>query len=591
MSEKKEFNAKSFAIWLILFFVVVIVAIYILLIKIYNDKNNSKTNTNLSQENNNFEKESTFEVKEEKQTPVETTKVASKNEYALTDNNLSKFDLSFLKFENGKENKIYSPLSIKYAFKMLNEGASGETKRQLDEIVGEYELTKYKSNSNMAFANSFFVRDTYKNNVKQSYIDSIKDKYDAELIFDDFSSAKNINDWVKENTLGLIDNIYDDSDVSELQFALVNSLGIDMEWKHKFLVYQYEDDANITWGAEYNHAKLPNSKYSFGWNVNQELYGKKFDGNKKVSSMYVVASLNNYDAVKELGEENIRETVYNDFKEFALTDGKNDSEFFNNDYTEEGIKNAFDKWFDKQLNPDSTGSDDKYTKGYIEELNENYGRVDYSTDFSIYVNDDVKVFAKDLEESDNTTLQYIGIMPLKTELNNYIEKTTNEDIKDLIGNLKELKKENFKDGYLTYIHGYIPKFKFEYELDLKSDLNKLGVIDVFEQEKSDLSNITSDEGVFIDKVKHKANIEFTQDGIKAAAVTVGGGAGGGAWYDYFFEMPTEEIDITFDKPYMFLIRDKKTGETWFVGTVYEPLDVTEEKDTIFDAMEDRINEN
>ena len=100
MSEKKEFNAKSLAIWLILFFVIVIVAIYVLLVKIYNDKNNA--NTNLSQENNNHEKESTFEINEEKQTPAETTKVASKNEYALTDNNLSKFDLSFLKFENGK---------------------------------------------------------------------------------------------------------------------------------------------------------------------------------------------------------------------------------------------------------------------------------------------------------------------------------------------------------------------------------------------------------------------------------------------------------------------------------------------------------
>ena len=35
--------------------------------------------------------------------------------------------------------------------------------------------------------------------------------------------------------------------------------------------------------------------------------------------------------------------------------------------------------------------------------------------------------------------------------------------------------------------------------------------------------------------------------------------------------PIEEIDLTFDKPYMFIVRDKETGEVWFVGTVYEPL--------------------
>ena len=79
------------------------------------------------------------------------------------------------------------------------------------------------------------------------------------------------------------------------------------------------------------------------------------------------------------------------------------------------------------------------------------------------------------------------------------------------------------------------------------------------------------ENSYIAVAKHKANIEFTQDGIKAAAATMVGGLGAGDWYDYFVEMPTDDIDITFDKPYMFLIRDKETGETWFVGTVYEPL--------------------
>lgn len=32
----------------------------------------------------------------------------------------------------------------------------------------------------------------------------------------------------------------------------------------------------------------------------------------------------------------------------------------------------------------------------------------------------------------------------------------------------------------------------------------------------------------------------------------------------------EPVDITIDKPFMYVIRDKKTGEIWFAGTVYEP---------------------
>ena len=98
-------------------------------------------------------------------------------------------------------------------------------------------------------------------------------------------------------------------------------------------------------------------------------------------------------------------------------------------------------------------------------------------------------------------------------------------------------------------------------------------------EKDNNSGLTSVNGEYISDAIHKANIEFTQDGIKAAAVTIGGGAGAGEpEFDYIYEVPIEDIDLTFDKPYMFIIRDKDTGDVWFAGTVYEPL--AWEEDTI-----------
>ena len=39
--------------------------------------------------------------------------------------------------------------------------------------------------------------------------------------------------------------------------------------------------------------------------------------------------------------------------------------------------------------------------------------------------------------------------------------------------------------------------------------------------------------------------------------------------------------MTFDRPYMFLIRDKENGEVWFVGTVYEPLLWEKEQESDF----------
>ena len=571
--EEKKFNAKLFAIILIIFVIAVVMVSYFLLSDVFekddDEESASSRTSRTSQE-------------EEPAVQGETKEVKTVNEYAIKDNNFSKFDFAFLKFENEKENKIYSPLSIKYAFKMLEEGTTGDSHDQIADIVGAYNLTEYESNNKMALANAIFIRDDYRDNIKESYINALRTKYNATVEFDTFSSANNINLWVKGHTLNLIPDLLQDSDVTDLNFALVNALGIDMDWEHKFLKHDYSDDSNISSGASYPHERIEGETYQFEWHSPDELVAKKFDGNQKASSMQVLASFNNYDIMTELGEDKIRETVYEDFKEWALKNKEYESYSFNNDFSEANIRKVFDDWFDNTKYPEY---------GYINLIKQNYGKAEYSTDFELYVDDTVKVFAKDLEEVNGTTLQYVGIMPIKDDLDEFIAQSTNTDIANYIDSLKELKSENFKDGYITYIHGYIPKFEFEYELNLKEDLEKMGVTDVFEQGKAKLTKITDDKDVYIDTAKHKANIEFTQDGIKAAAATMALGWGAGDWYDYFFEIPTENIDITFDKPYMFLVRDKVTGETWFVGTVYEPLNPDDDttQTYMYDAWEDREN--
>lgn len=184
----------------------------------------------------------------------------------------------------------------------------------------------------------------------------------------------------------------------------------------------------------------------------------------------------------------------------------------------------------------------------------------------------MKAFAKDLKEYDGTTLQYIGIMLKEVRLDRYIEDTDANQVNDIIGKLKEIKSENFKDGIVTKITGYIPLFQFDYELKLKEDLQSLGITDVFDLNKANLLNMILDHSVAIDAARHKADIEFSKEGIKAAAATMMGGLGTASYgFEYRYEVPVEIIDLTFDRPYFFLIRDKETGEVWFIGTVYEPL--------------------
>jgi len=200
--------------------------------------------------------------------------------------------------------------------------------------------------------------------------------------------------------------------------------------------------------------------------------------------------------------------------------------------------------------------------------------MDYATtDFMLYTDSDVRVFAKDLKKYDGTTLQYVGFMPIKGELSDFVKNTKAEKLNGYIKNLKTLEKKNFKENYMTYISGTIPKFNYEYNLNLKGDLQELGVTDIFDASKAKLDKITSEKGIYIGEAKHKAKIEFTEYGIKAAAATELGGYGNAsAGCDYVEKVPVEKIDITFNRPYLYIIRDKDSGEVWFTGTVYSPLE-------------------
>lgn len=270
----------------------------------------------------------------------------------------------------------------------------------------------------------------------------------------------------------------------------------------------------------------------------------KFNNDKQVKSVEIGASINNYDIVNTLGRDNIKKTITEEYKAFLAENNKEE--------TEEEINNNVEE--------------------FIDSLDSNYKDVKVSTDFELYTDDNVKVFAKDLKEYDGKSLQYIGIMPKEEKLSSYIKNSTSTSINNLINNLKEIKLENFTPGKVTKITGYIPLFKFDYELNLTDDLKKLGITDVFDESKADLSNLTNDTNAYISEASHKSTIEFSNDGIKASAVTEVGGLGNAsAGFEHLYEVPVEIIDMTFDKPYMFLIRDKSTGEIWFAGRVYEPI--------------------
>lgn len=471
-----------------------------------------------------------------------------KSEYRISGNDLQDFDLYFLKLENEAKNKVYSPLSIKYALAMLSAAANGETKTQIDNIIGDYQAKKYPNNEHMSFANAMFIRDTYKDKIKEEYTKTLTDKYNAEIITDPFANPDNINNWVSNKTFNLINNLIDD--VSDNDFFLINALAIDMNWNnqiHCATGHKIPCINNGTYSIEYKHEILDDDSkenYSiteYPYCSEDNFYGGTFNGKENTKGGGILADFNKYDIIKDLGEDKIKEIIKPEYEQWLQTeDGKGDL--------------PYDQFIDK----------------FINELKENYGKAANSTDFLVYEDDNVKEFAKDLQEYDETTLQYIGIMPKNEELTEFIKNSDKDSLTKLIKALKEVKIDSFEEGYATRIRGFIPFFKFDSELKLMEDLQKLGVKDVF-SDNADLSNLSED--AIINEAVHKANIEFSNDGIKASAATsIGGfGAAHGPYFEHLFKIPVKEIDMNFNKPYMYIIRDKATGEVWFTGTVYEPI--------------------
>ena len=473
-----------------------------------------------------------------KPTEIDVKPVPLKTELKMTDNSMTDFDLYFLQLENAPKNKVYSPISMKYALAMLNEGAEGETKKQISEIVGGYQARSYVNSDNMSFANALFVKEGYP--IKDSYINTLKNQYDAEIMYDKFESPDNINNWVKEKTFELIPETL--KDVKGLRYAIVNALAIDMEWEQQIQNYFKADishERGIADNKTIDHVGI--------CDLEECGYSSLKLNNKDTKAVSIAAFANKYDIVNELGEDNIRETLNREYENW--------------------VKENENKGY--QL----AGFD---TEEYISQLRENYGKFGSSTDFLFYDNDKVKAFAKDLKTYDGVTLEYVGIMPKDVELTEYVKNADAANINGVINNLKPINLDSFEEGYLTVIEGHLPLFDYDYELQLKDDLQKIGITDVFNSDLANLSNI-SEKRTYIEKAIHKAKIEFSNKGIKAAAVTLFGGVDAAAfddviYFNYNFDVPAKYIDLTFDKPYMYVIRDKNSGEVWFTGTVYEGLD-------------------
>jgi serpin B len=111
----------------------------------------------------------------------------------------------------------------------------------------------------------------------------------------------------------------------------------------------------------------------------------------------------------------------------------------------------------------------------------------------------------------------------------------------------------------TKVAFFVPKFKYFSEFQLNDPLMKLGVNEVFDSNSNSLDLMSKGRGLFVSEVKQNAGIEFSEAGVKAAAVTG----------IVVKESAAEEIYFELNRPFIYIIKDG-SGIPLFVGLIQNP---------------------
>jgi serpin B len=109
----------------------------------------------------------------------------------------------------------------------------------------------------------------------------------------------------------------------------------------------------------------------------------------------------------------------------------------------------------------------------------------------------------------------------------------------------------------------LPKFRTESGFSLSKALSAMGMPTAF-TDKADFSGITPKGGLAISEVVHKAFVDVSEQGTEAAAAT------GITMRATAMRMPEPAVVFRADHPFLFLIRDTRTGVILFIGHLMNP---------------------
>ena len=177
------------------------------------------------------------------------------------------FTASLLQHTFSGDNLLLSPLSAADALCLTMEGAAGETRQQMETVLGEAETMggyfstiRGASGEQLTMADSVWIRNDPALSVNDNFLAIAADNYQAEVYSAPFDedTCSDINTWVEDQTDGEIQNLIEQINDDDIMY-LINTTLFDAKWQNQ---YKSEDIRDRTFTTKSGTQKDVQMMYS-----------------------------------------------------------------------------------------------------------------------------------------------------------------------------------------------------------------------------------------------------------------------------------------------------------------------------------------
>jgi len=159
------------------------------------------------------------------------------------------FKTQYSMTENKSDNVFLSPFSVYAALSMLQNGASGDTQQEMEDVLGcntKIEKDFFKKylrrlketdNSSLSIANSLWINDESSAKVNERFVHNVQKSYNAEVFRDKANdeTVNKINQWASDNTKGMVPSILSPEALNASTVTvLLNAVCFDEQWLDQY---------------------------------------------------------------------------------------------------------------------------------------------------------------------------------------------------------------------------------------------------------------------------------------------------------------------------------------------------------------------